>query len=77
MRGDRLEILSRLESRLKDYVGDVERQDAMFDFYSSEKRLIVVSCSKSDFEKLDKNNPNSDIIVIRATPLLAQSSVQT
>jgi hypothetical protein len=58
-------------------VGDVERQDAMFDFYSSEKRLIVVSCSKSDFEKLDKNNPNSDIIVIRATPLLAQSSVQT
>jgi hypothetical protein len=77
MRGDRLEILTRLEARLRDYVGDVERQDSMFDFYSSEKKLIVVSCSKSDFEKLSKNNPNSEIIVIKATPLLAQSNTQT
>jgi hypothetical protein len=76
MRGDRLEILSRLESRLRDYVGDVERQDSMFDFYSSEKKLIVVSCSKSDFEKLNKNNPNSEIIVVKATPLLEQSNIQ-
>jgi len=49
----------------------------MFDFYSSEKKLIVVSCSKSDFEKLNKNNPNSEIIVIKATPLLTQSNTQT
>ena len=76
MRGDRLEIISRLESRLKDYVGDVERQDSMFDFYSSEKKLIVISCSKSDFQRLVKNNPNSEIIVLKATPLLGQSSVK-
>jgi len=76
MRGDRLEIISRLESRLKDYVGDVERQDSMFDFYSSEKKLIVVSCSKTDFQKLTKNNPNSEIIILRATPLLGQSNLQ-
>ena len=76
MRGDRLEIVSRLESRLKDYVGDVERQDSMFDFYSSEKKLIVVSCSKTDFQKLTKNNPNSEIIILRATPLLRQSNLQ-
>jgi len=76
MRGDRLEIVSRLESRLKDYVGDVERQDSMFDFYSSEKKLIVVSCSKTDFQKLTKNNPNSEIIILRATPLLGQSNLQ-
>jgi len=76
MRGDRLEIISRLESRLKDYVGDVERHDSIFDFYSSEKKLIVLSCSKSDFEKLNKNNPNSDIIIVKATPLLVQSSIQ-
>lgn len=76
MRGDRLEILSKLESRLKDYVADVEKQNAMFDFYSSDKRIIVVSCSKHDFEKLYKNNPNSEIIVIRATPLLTKSSIQ-
>jgi hypothetical protein len=76
MRGDRLEIVSRLESRLKDYVGDVERQDSMFDFYSSEKKLIVVSCSKTDFQKLTKNNPNSEIIILKATPLLGQSNLQ-
>ncbi len=76
MRGDRLEIISRLESRLKDYVGDVERQDSMFDFYSSEKKLIVISCSKADFQRLVKNNPNSEIIILKATPLLGQSSVK-
>lgn len=76
MRGDRLEIISRLESRLKDYVGDVERHDSMFDFYSSEKKLIVVSCSKTDFERINKNNPNSEIIIVKATPLLGQSKLQ-
>ena len=76
MRGDRLEIISRLESRLKDYVGDVERQDSMFDFYSSERKLIVISCSKADFQRLVKNNPNSEIIILKATPLLGQSSIK-
>ena len=77
MRGDRLEIISKLESRLKDYVGDVERQDSMFDFYSSEKKLIVVSCSKPDFERINKNNPNSEIIIVKATPLLGQSRLHS
>jgi hypothetical protein len=76
MRGDRLEIISRLESRLKDYVGDVERHDSIFDFYSSEKKIIVLSCSKTDFEKLNKNNPNSDIIIVKATPLLVQFGIR-
>ena len=76
MRGDRLEIISRLESRLKDYVGDVERHDSIFDFYSSEKKIIVLSCSKTDFEKLNKNNPNSEIIIVKATPLLVQPSIR-
>jgi len=76
MRGDRLDIISRLESRLKDYVGDVERHDSLFDFYSSEKKIIVVSCSKDDFERLNKNNPNSEIIIIKATPILGQSNIQ-
>jgi len=76
MRGDRLEIISRLESRLKDYVGEVERHDSIFDFYSSEKKIIVLSCSKTDFEKLNKNNPNSEIIIVKATPLLVQSGIR-
>ena len=76
MRGDRLDIISRLESRLRDYVGDVERHDSLFDFYSSEKKIIVVSCSKNDFDRLNKNNPNSEIIMIKATPILGQSNIQ-
>ena len=75
MRGDRLDIISRLESRLRDYVGDVERHDSLFDFYSSEKKIIVVSCSKDDFDRLNKNNPNSEIIIIKATPILGQSNI--
>jgi len=76
MRGDRLDIISRLESRLKDYVGDVERHDSLFDFYSSEKKIIVISCSKDDFDRLNKNNPNSEIIIIKATPILGQSNIR-
>ena len=74
MRGDRLEIISRLESRLRDYVGDVERHDSRFDYYSSEKKIIMVSCSKADFDKI-QNNPNSEILIIKATPMLGQIPV--
>jgi len=74
MRGDRLEIISRLESRLRDYVGDVERHDSRFDYYSSEKKVIMVSCSKADFDKI-QNNPNSEILIIKATPMLGQIPV--
>jgi hypothetical protein len=74
MRGDRLEIISRLESRLRDYVGDVERHDSRFDYYSSEKKVIMVSCSKADFNKI-QNNPTSEILIIKATPMLGQIPV--
>ena len=74
MRGDRLEIISRLESRLRDYVGDVERQDSRFDYYSSEKKVIIVSCSKADFNKI-QNNPTSEILIVKATPILGQIPV--
>ncbi|HEY6949687.1 MAG TPA: hypothetical protein VI146_03680 [Nitrososphaeraceae archaeon] len=74
MRGDRLEIISKLESRLRDYVGDVERQDSRFDYYSSEKKVIMVSCSKTDFNKI-QNNPTSEILIVKATPMLGQIPV--
>ena len=74
MRGDRLEIISRLESRLRDYVGDVERHDSSFDYYSSEKKVIMVSCSKADFDKI-QNNPTSEILIVKATPMLGQIPV--
>jgi len=74
MRGDRLEIISRLESRLRDYVGDVERHDSRFDYYSSEKKVIMVTCSKADFNKI-QSNPTSEILIVKATPMLGQIPV--
>jgi hypothetical protein len=63
-----------LESRLRDYVGDVERHDSRFDYYSSEKKVIMVSCSKADFDKI-QNNPTSEILIVKATPMLGQIPV--
>ena len=76
MRGDRLDIIYKLESRLKDYVGEVERHNSVFDFYSSEKKLIVLSCSKPDFERVE-NNLNSEIILLKANALMSQSDVHS
>lgn len=71
MRGDKLELLSSLESKLKDYIGDVERQHGpTFDLYPTDKTTIVIACSKSDFSKImSKNKPNMDFIVIKANPI--------
>ena len=70
MRGDKIELLSSLESRLKDYIGDVERQQGVaFDLYPSDKTMIVVACSKYDFAKvISKSKQNSDFILMKANP---------
>ncbi len=71
MRGDRLELLSSFETKIKDYIGDVERhQGQTFDLYHTDKTTIVIACSKTDFEKvISKNTANQDFIVIKANPL--------
>ena len=71
MRGDKIELLSSLELKLKDYIGDVERQQGVtFDIYPSDKTMIVVACSKYDFAKvISKNKQNSDFILIKANPM--------
>jgi hypothetical protein len=55
---------------LRDYIGDVEiHQGPTFDLFHSDKTTIVVACSKSDYEKISKNNKDSDIIIIKTNPL--------
>jgi hypothetical protein len=50
MRGDKLELVSSLETKVKDYIGDVERhQGPTFDLYHSDKTTVVIACSKTDF----------------------------
>lgn len=71
MRGDKIELLSSLETKVKDYIGDVERhQGPTFDLYHTDKTTVVIACSKADFEKvMSKNMANQDFIVMKANPL--------
>lgn len=70
MRGDKIEILQNLISRLRDYIGDVESFNTPnFDLFHSDKTTIVVACSKTDFESIEKNKKDSDLLLIKANPL--------
>jgi hypothetical protein len=71
MRGDKIELSSSLENKVKDYIGDVERhQGPTFDLYHTDKTTIVIACSKADYEKVvSKNMANRDFIIMKANPL--------
>ena len=71
MRGDKIDLLSALETKVRDYIGDVERhQGPTFDLYHTDKTTVVITCSKMDFEKvMSKNAQSDDLIVIKANPL--------
>ena len=70
MRGDKIEMLQNLTSRLRDYIGDVESyEDLNFDLFHNDKTTIVVACSKLDFDNIKKNKQDSDLIIVKANPL--------
>ena len=70
MRGDKIEMLQNLTSRLRDYIGDVEAYEHLnSDLFHSDKTTIIVACSKMDFENIEKNKQDTNIIVIKANPL--------
>ena len=70
MRGDKIETLQNLISRLRDHIGDVESYNSPnFDLFHSDKTTIVVACSKTDFENIVKNKKDSDSLLIKANPL--------
>jgi len=71
MRGDKIDLLSSFETKVKDYISDVDRhQGPTFDLYHTDKTTIVIACSKADFEKvISKNVANQEFIVMKANPL--------
>lgn len=71
MRGDKIDLLSSLETKVRDYIGDVERQQGpTFDLYHTDKTTVVIACSKADFDRVvSKNRQSDDFIVIKANPL--------
>ena len=70
MRGDKIELLSSLETKLKDYIGDVDRQQGSgLDLYPTDKTMIVLACTKNDFAKVfSKNKQISEGILMKANP---------
>ena len=70
MRGDKVDMLNSLVTKLRDYIGDVEiHQGPELDIFHSDKTTIIVACSKFDYDKITKNGKDSDIIVIKTNPL--------
>jgi len=70
MRGDKVDMLNSLVTKLRDYIGDVEiHQGQELDIFHSDKTTIIVACSKFDYDKIIKNGKDSDVIVIKTNPL--------
>jgi len=70
MRGDKIEMLQNLISKLRDYIGDVEAyEDPDFNLFHSDKTTIVVSCSQSDFDNIKSKKQDSNLIIVKANPI--------
>ena len=69
MKGEKIEKLQELETKLKDYIGDVESISQPVDIFQNDKTTIVVVCSKYDFDYMMKNNKDDELIILKANPL--------
>jgi hypothetical protein len=71
MRGDKIELLSSLETKLKDYIGDVESQQSTnFNLYPTDKTMIIVACTRNDTIKiLSKDKQALEFILMKANPI--------
>ena len=69
MKGEKIEKLQELETKLKDYIGDVESISQPVDIFQNDKTTIVVVCSKNDLDYISKNNKNDEFIILKANPL--------
>ena len=70
MRGDKIEMLQNLTSKLRDYIGDVEAyEDPDFNLFHSDKTTIIVTCSQSDFKNIENTKKDSNLIIVKANPL--------
>ncbi len=70
MRGDKIEMLQALTTKLRDYITDVEAyEDPTLDLFHNDKAMVVVSCSKKDYEDMSKSSKHNELIIVKANPL--------
>ena len=69
MRGDKIEILNSIASKLHDYIGDIETSAGTADLFHHDKTTIVIACSSFDYNEIKENQKDEDIFVIKANPL--------
>ena len=69
MKGEKIEKLQELETKLKDYIGDVESISQPTDIFQNDKTTIVVVCSRHDFDYIMKHNKDDELIILKANPL--------
>jgi len=69
MRGDRIEILNTIASKLRDYIGDIETSAGAADLFQHDKTTIIIACSNFDYNEIMKSQKEEDIFVIKANPL--------
>ena len=69
MRGDKIEMLNSIASKLRDYIGDVETSSGSVDLFHQDKVTIVVACSRYDYKEIKENLKDDNTFVIKANPL--------
>jgi len=69
MRGDRIEILNTIASKLRDYIGDIETSAGAADLFQHDKTTIIIACSNFDYNEIMKSQKEEDVFVIKANPL--------
>ena len=69
MRGDKIEMLNTIASKLRDYIGDVETSTGSEDLFHHDKVTIAVACSSLDYKEIKENQKEHDIFLIKANPL--------
>jgi hypothetical protein len=69
MRGDKIEILNTIASKLRDYIGDIETSSGTADLFHRDKTTIIIACSNFDYNEIMKSQKEEDIFVIKANPL--------
>jgi len=74
MRGDKIEMLNIIASKLRDYIGDIETSTGSVDLFHHDKVTIVVACSSSDYKAISEIQKDKDLFVIKANPLCEISS---